>query len=331
MQDLAKSELSYVSNESLMENRRLYSSQPKMESFADVGDSDLSIMSKALSLNDLNHDDLQDNAISSHFHGCSSSKESLQNKLLSVERRNRILRQLLYSHNIVGQGTLLKHADSERSLVQSTPEILPAGRSVRFELDTADILTSTFQNTPKKLTVDVSSIESTNSSEPQQSSVIGTSKKPGKRLKGVLNGSSVSDETAKRLVSDIPNEKHKQYLNSLIKDIEDSSSSVVTTPWLELLQNDLGMKTGELPTVKSKEEMEALSAEVEEIIKANTHHSRAGRKITFTVYVQKSAAVESVLRDHPITYVKMVTSVVKVGRAKQNPWGRGCENSYKHS
>ena len=111
---------------------------------------------------------------------------------------------------------------------------------MHFNFETADILTSTFQNTPKKLTVDVSSIESANSIEPQESSYVQKRTKAKKRSNCVSNGLSLTDETARRLVSDIPNEKHKQYLNSLIKDIEDSSSSVVTTPWLEVLQRDLG-------------------------------------------------------------------------------------------
>ena len=282
-QDLAKSELSYLSNGNLKENRRLYSSQPKISFSNNVDEPDLSNMSKALSLNDLNHKDLQNSYSSSQKRSSScSSRHMLQEKVMSVEKRNRILRQLLYSHNIMGQGIVLKSVGSESSRALSTPEIVPAGRSVHFNIETADILTSTFQNTPKKLTVDVSSIESANSIEPQESSYVQKRAKPKKGSNRTLNGLSLTDETAKRLVSDIPNEKHKQYLNSLIKDIEDSSSSVVTTPWLEVLQRDLGMKTGEVPSVKSKEEREALTAEVEEIIRSNTQPSKTGKTPNFT-------------------------------------------------
>ena len=283
VQELAKSEVSVNGDGELIKNRRLWYSQPKINTSVDETERNLSAMSRALSLNDLNHNDLQTNETSSYFHSSQGSKQNIQEKLLAVEKRNRILRQLLHSHNIIGQGTVLKPVTSKSSDVPSTPEVLPAGRSVHFEMDAAEILTSTFQNTPKKLTVDVSSIDSANSIDPQQCSY---THKHGKS--GTMNASnatvkapSLSDETAKRFVSGIHDEKHKQYLNSLIKDIEDSSSSVVTTPWLEVLQRDLGMKVGEVPTFKSEEERKALSTEVEEIIRANTLPSNGGKTVCF--------------------------------------------------
>ena len=323
VQELNKSEVSFNSDGDLMKNRRLWYSQPKINTSHDETEQNLSSMSRALSLNDLNHYDLQTNDTSSCLHNTRDSKHNLQEKLLAVEKRNRILRQLLHSHNIIGQGTMLKRLTSKTSDVPSTPEVLPAGRSVHFELGTAEILTSTFQNTPKKLTVDVSSIESANSIDTQQCSFTQMHKRSGAKKESnvTFKASSLTDETARIFVSGIHDENHKQYLNSLIKDIEDSSSSVVTTPWLEVLQRDLGMKVGEVPTLKSEEERETLSREVEEIIRANTLSSNGGKTVFFLAD-DVSFYFLVVLAIHPfsakVSNLNSIVIALCIGTAKRN-------------
>ena len=324
VQELAKSEVSFNDDGDLMKNRRHWYSQPKINTSHDETERNLSSMSRALSLNDLKYYDLQTNDTSSCLHSTRDSKQNLQEKLLAVEKRNRILRQLLHSHNIIGQGTVLKPVTSKSSDIPSTPEVLPAGRSVHFELDTAEILTSTFQNTPKKLTVDVSSIESANSIDPQQCSFTQMHKRSGtkKESNATFKASSLTDETARIFVSGIHDENHKQYLNSLIKDIEDSSSSVVTTPWLEVLQRDLGMKVGEVPTFKSEEEREALSREVEEILRTNTLSSN-GRKTVCFLTDSVSFYFLVVLTIHPFSAkgsdLNSIFRSLRIETAKRNP------------
>ncbi len=262
------------SGEQFLKAKNFHSSEPEVNSARH--DTDQSVLSRALSLNDLKSEESRD--ISSgpvHYY---DQKKSLQSQLQSVERRNRILRQLLYSHGAVGQHLVLKPVSSDNSDVASLPEASPTERSVRFDAHPTNVLTSTFLSTPKKMAVDISSIESVSSTDLEQVKC---------QILNLVNQSKENkpedtqrDETVKKLMGGIANEGHRQYLNSLIKDIEESSSSVVTTPWLEALQLDLGMKVGESPTVKTAVERNALSAEVEGILRMYAEPTGSGEKLT---------------------------------------------------
>lgn len=232
------------SSGNLTESRRLFSSWPRMEARSDV------IRRNKTLPEDDRH--VRYSIVESD----GQAKTKLESKLQSVQGRNRVLRQLLRSHDYVGRRRVLSPVELENL------SLLEAVRLERSGPVNTDVFSSTFKNSPKKLTIDVSSIESAGSSEVQRS---------GRKHRAKVS----TDETAAKLLADVTNEKHKEYLNSLIKDIEESSSSVVTSPWLETLQAELGMRVGE-SSARTKEEREALSLEAEQIIRSTKQRSKPG-------------------------------------------------------
>ncbi len=142
-------------------------------------------------------------------------------KLQKLQERNKILRQMLYSKSTRCNNNL--HVTIESRTGDSMNSTTNTFVKPETHKKDSNVLTSTFANSPNIFLASLSSIRSTDTTDPLH----------GSMLEFLNNNKSESSSTGK-LLENIENTEHKLYLDKLLKDIEDSSSSILTTPLFDV-------------------------------------------------------------------------------------------------
>ena len=180
----------------------------------EIKDSQRNAFSNSNSLNDPNTD-----KDSSTCNADVLLRNEMTIKLQQLQERNKVLRHLLYSKST-------RYNKNPFQTIENGPgDSMDSMASILVKPDIQDkdanVLTSTFANSPNIFLASLSSIRSTESTDPLHGSIL-----------EFLNNTKSKCPTSgvENLTENIENAEHKLYLDKLLKDIEDSSSSILTTP-----------------------------------------------------------------------------------------------------